>query len=235
MQVPVRKRVDWRLLGIGLAALAVAGVSEARAAPIDREAFLKAVAEVETGGNTKAVGRYGERGLYQFHRSTWRRYTNRSFYDAHDPEIAHDVAVQHFVWLYNRLSARGVQPTAYQMAVAWNGGLSRAISGRAPKATRDYARRVSALSELNSIWTRRAVALSRQAPAGRGADGAGTGTAVVQGPVRLDFSITDADVAAADAPEVVALDDSAADVTFSLTPEPADGARIRFFFATIGE
>jgi soluble lytic murein transglycosylase-like protein len=113
---------------------------------LDREAFLRAIAEVETGGNSRAVGRRGERGMYQFGRTTWRQYTSRPHADAHNATVAHGIAVRHFDWLQAEIARSGRQPTAYLMAAAWNGGLGRVLGARMPSATRDYATRVSNLT-----------------------------------------------------------------------------------------
>ena len=116
---------------------------ESLAQAIDREGFLRAISEVETGGNSRAVGRAGERGMYQFRRQTWQQYTSRSFYDAHNPVVARTVASKHFDWLLEGFQRNGRKPSTYLMAAAWNAGFSRALSGRMPGSTRDYARRVS--------------------------------------------------------------------------------------------
>lgn len=225
-----------RRVAFAVAALSLVSVGAIRAAAesLDREAFLKAVAEVETGGNPRAIGRYGERGLYQFGRTTWARHSKRPFTDAHNPQIAHDVAVQHFVWLFNRLEANGTEPTAYRLAVAWNGGLGRAISGRAPKSTRDYARRVSMLSA--KIQAARAAATEATVLASGGISPVGP-TPASPTPVRLDFSIDDAMVAYYAAPEVVPLNDPTNEVPFSLAVSPGatNGSSLRFFLATIAE
>jgi hypothetical protein len=110
---------------------------------------LSAIAEVETGGDTRAVGQHGERGLYQFRSGVWKQYTNRSFFQAHNPDVAHTVAEKHFEWLYNGFVRNGRQPTVYMMAAAWNGGLNRALSGRLPKTTRSYAQRVSNIVSIS--------------------------------------------------------------------------------------
>jgi len=214
--------------GVVLASVLVQGAVAASAQTFDREAFLKAVAEVETGGNPRAIGRFGERGLYQFGRATWTRHTKRAFVDAHDPAIAHDIAVKHFVWLYGRLEANGATPDAYRMAVAWNGGLGRAISGRAPKSTRDYARRVAVLAERLQASREAASSLAATAPAT---------TEDRAMAVSLDFSIDDALVAYYAAPEVVLLDDPTNEVSFSLaaTRGKTNGSSRRFFLATIVE
>ncbi len=49
---------------------------------------LKAIAQVESRGNPRRVGRLGERGLYQFRRDTWRQHTRENFYRAHHPGVA---------------------------------------------------------------------------------------------------------------------------------------------------
>jgi hypothetical protein len=126
----------------GLGIVGTRPVSAATIDPVERDAFLNAIAQVETGGNTRAIGRQGERGMFQFNRTTWRLHTKRAFQDAHDPQVAYSVAVRHYEWLFDGFVRNGREPTPYLMAAAWNAGLSRALSGRPPAATRDYARRV---------------------------------------------------------------------------------------------
>lgn len=108
----------------------------------EREAFLRAIAEVETGGNARAVGRHGERGMFQFTRTTWRLHSRRAFVDAHIPSVSFEVAAQHYEWLCNGLVRNGRAPTPYLLAAAWNAGLARAINGPLPRSSRDYASRV---------------------------------------------------------------------------------------------
>jgi Transglycosylase SLT domain len=203
----------------------------AQASVEEREAFLQAVAQVETGGNPRAVGRFGERGLYQFGRDTWRRYTSRSFYDAHSPAVAHEIAVRHFDWLYQRVVDEGRRPTPYIMAVAWNGGLGRALSGRMPKSTRDYAARVTNVSGFRVFDDRPAALLIADG------DDVSEGAARVE-PVKLHFAVDEIPIVAQSAPQVVPVAPS--DVTFTLTPAapeaPAASAkRPHFIFATIAE
>lgn len=146
-----RIRFRWaRPIGLCLVAvLTLAATENVRAAnpvsDLDRRAFLAAIAEVETGGNARAVGRNGERGLYQFRSIVWRQYTTRSFYDAHNPTLSYQVAVKHFEWLSEGFRRNGKEPTPYMLAAAWNSGLSRTLSGRLPASTRSYAQRVSNL------------------------------------------------------------------------------------------
>ena len=157
-------RVGWGALvaSLGLVFGMPSDLSADDAISIDRDAFLKAIAEVETGGNPRAVGRLGERGLYQFRKETWRQHTRRSFFEAHNPNVSYQVASQHFDWLYDGLVRNGVRPTNYLLAAAWNAGLSRALSGNASKSTRNYARRVANIAaNLTPRSTEPAFAASR--------------------------------------------------------------------------
>jgi soluble lytic murein transglycosylase-like protein len=110
---------------------------------LDKESFLRAISEVETGGNSRAIGRAGERGMYQFSRQTWRQHTSRSFHDAHNPLVSKQIARMHFDWLEAGFRRNGRTPNSYMMAAAWNAGLSRTLSGRIPRSTVDYAKRVT--------------------------------------------------------------------------------------------
>ena len=135
-----------RLAALGLAAAVWMGSTEqlsaAEVVDFEMETFLRAIAEVETGGNSRAIGRRGERGMFQFTRTTWRLHTRRAFADAHNPSVAFDVAAQHYEWLYNGLIRNGRQPSPYLLAAAWNAGLSRVVNGQLPRSSRDYATRV---------------------------------------------------------------------------------------------
>ena len=103
---------------------------------------LKAIAQVESRGNPRRVGRLGERGLYQFRRDTWRQHTRENFYRAHHPGVATAVARRHYQWILAQLRARGRKGTAYEVALAWNAGVTSVISGRAPAQAHRYAQRV---------------------------------------------------------------------------------------------
>lgn len=121
-------------------------VGAAETGSVDKDSFLKAVAQVESGNDPRAVGRMGERGVFQFRKDTWKQYTKRSFFKAHDRSVSYQVALKHYEWLYDGFIRNGYKPTPYLMASAWNSGLTRTLSGKAPSSTRNYARRVATIA-----------------------------------------------------------------------------------------
>lgn len=124
--------------------------SAADTARSGRDAFLRAIAEVETGNNPRKVGRLGERGQYQFRQMTWRQHTKQPFRDAHNPAVAHAVAARHYDWILQQIERSGKRATPYMVAAAWNSGVSRVTSGRIPASSKDYAQRVV---NLASCWS----------------------------------------------------------------------------------
>ena len=107
---------------------------------------LQAIAEVETRSNPNRVGSLGERGMYQFRRDTWRQHTREPFARAHHPEISTTVARRHYQWLKKQLRTHGRPATTYEVALAWNAGVTNVLSGRAPASSHAYARRVVTLA-----------------------------------------------------------------------------------------
>jgi hypothetical protein len=73
-------------------------------------------------------------------------HTNVPFSQALDRTVADDVAVRHYEWLRRGLEAARVPVTPYMIALAWNGGLTAAVAGRAPRVARDYAQRAANLA-----------------------------------------------------------------------------------------
>lgn len=110
--------------------LAAVGLSRGIAAPssdsqnnFNPAAFLRAIAQVESGENPHAVGPLGERSMYQFTRDTWRLHSLRSIYDATtDPAYAHQIALRHLAYLHSVLRAQAVPETPATLAAAWHYG-----------------------------------------------------------------------------------------------------------------
>jgi len=111
-----------------------------------RWATLEAIHKLENPQNSPKPGRFGELGAYQFRSSTWRMHTSIPFQQAIHRETSDAVAVMHYEWIKRSLEAARRPATPYNIALAWNGGISAAISGRAPRAARDYAQRASNLA-----------------------------------------------------------------------------------------
>lgn len=70
--------------------------ARAHARPLDLDAMLWAIRQVETGDNPRALGRLGERSAYQFRALTWRNYVRAPFRLATtNPHAADLVAARH--------------------------------------------------------------------------------------------------------------------------------------------
>jgi hypothetical protein len=135
--------------GLLLAAVALAliflAIPSLRAS--DRWETLEAIHWIENPHNSSRPGAYGELGAYQFRETTWRMHTSVPFRKALDRSASDRVAVQHYEYLKQGLVRNGLEPTTYNIALAWNGGLSAAINHSVPAAARDYAERVTNIAQ----------------------------------------------------------------------------------------
>jgi hypothetical protein len=122
----------------------------------DRWETLQAIHWVENPNNDPAPGAHGELGAYQFRRSTWFSYTQKPFEYARERLHADEVAVMHYEWLKRSFVAAGIEATPYRIALAWNAGLNSALRGRAPRASHDYATRVTNIVESLKLRTAKA-------------------------------------------------------------------------------
>lgn len=118
------------------------------AAAADRWETLRAINMVENPTNQTGFGSKGELGPYQFRSSTWRMYTKKPFRMANDRETADQVAVLHYEWLKVRLKSAGIDPNSFNIALAWNCGITAVLNGRVPMQTYHYAERVNNLTDL---------------------------------------------------------------------------------------
>jgi hypothetical protein len=74
---------------------------------------------------------------------TWRMHTSVPFARALDRKVSDDVAIRHYEWLKQGLVRNGIEATPYNIALAWNGGLSAVVRGSVRSSARDYAERVT--------------------------------------------------------------------------------------------
>lgn len=115
---------------------------------------LQAINWVENPRNSPKPGASGELGPYQFREKTWGMHTKKPFHLAVQREHADEVAVIHYEWLRTGLIRNDISPTPFNIAQAWNAGLSAVINGRVGHRTRGYARQVvNLVEELNRNQT----------------------------------------------------------------------------------
>jgi hypothetical protein len=127
---------------VGLALFLLLG---SMAQATDRWETLRAINWVENPTNHTRRGAFGELGPYQFRPQTWRMHTKKPFAWAVERAHADEVAVKHYEWLRRELREAGIDPSPYNIALAWNSGLGAVTNGRVPRATYDYANRVANL------------------------------------------------------------------------------------------
>ncbi|MCR6657277.1 MAG: hypothetical protein NVV63_16035 [Opitutus sp.] len=143
-RIPVgRWGARWALVGI----VGVLGFGEAAAADYGRYETLEAIHCVENPFNSTRPGRYGELGAYQFREATWKMHSREPFIRALERPVSDQVAIRHYEWLRRELRRHGLPVTTYNIAVAWNAGVTALVKGRAPRRAHDYARRVTNLAQ----------------------------------------------------------------------------------------
>src|ERR1043165_9770450 len=138
--LPSRSRALARV-AMTLCAVLLLSVSSAVASM--RWATLEAIHQLENPSNSPRPGPFGELGAYQFRASTWRMHTKMPFEQALDRQISDTIAVQHYEWLKRGLEQARIPATPYNIALAWNGGLSAVIAGTSPRVAHDYAARAA--------------------------------------------------------------------------------------------
>ena len=111
----------------------------------DRWETLQAIHWVENPTESTRPGPFGELGAYQFRRTTWQMHTKEPFHLANHRATADKVAVEHYEWLRRGLIRNGIEASSYNIALAWNAGLTAVVKGRIPAASRSYASRVTNL------------------------------------------------------------------------------------------
>ena len=115
-------------------------------------AVLRGIRIVETQDQLHPPrGKLGERGPYQFRRSTWRMHTSSNFELSENREVANTVAKRHYAWIEAQLQANGIEVSSYNVALAWNAGVNAVIRGNAPAVAHDYATRVINISSATDL------------------------------------------------------------------------------------
>lgn len=148
------------MLGL-VASLLLSATAEAS----ERWETLRAINWVENPTNHTRPGAFGELGPYQFRPQTWRMHTRKPFSWAVERAHADEIAVKHYEWLRRELREAGIDPSPYNIALAWNSGIGAVTSGRVPRISYDYANRVA---NLVAAQKARLSAAPRQGVAGGG-------------------------------------------------------------------
>lgn len=113
---------------------------------------LWALSQVENPRGVTKLGPAGEVGSYQLTpgviHDRGRHLTRASDGTAQ----AHaDQARAHVPWLAVRCEANGLTASPYNIALAWNAGITRALTRNTSAANRDFAQRVTNLVELGEL------------------------------------------------------------------------------------
>lgn len=111
-----------------------------------RSETLQSINWVENPSDSPRPGPCGELGAYQFRRETWVMHTQKPFGEAVNRKTSDEIAILHYEWIKNALERAGMEPSTYNIAMAWNAGVGAVIKGRVPAVSRDYATRVNNLA-----------------------------------------------------------------------------------------
>lgn len=128
---------------LAIALLAASAVSRALCAEtvFEVEPYLDATREIEDWQGRD--GQHGERGSYGIRPATWRQHMgDMPFASARQERWGRECARRHVTWLRRELARSGVHPGIFNVALAYNAGLARVLSGRVPERAYDYALRV---------------------------------------------------------------------------------------------
>jgi len=151
-----------RFLLVSLFCSSLGAFTPAAVAAPERAETLRAINWVENPTNHHRRGSKGELGPYQFRAQTWRLHTSKPFSLAVVREHADEVAVKHYEFIKRGLVEVGIDPSPFNIALAWNSGLGAVQRGRIPTVSYNYAERVS-----NLVESQRALAQVRTAKAVR--------------------------------------------------------------------
>jgi len=95
---------------------------------MDEQAMLKAIRQVESNEDPRAVGKKGERSAYQFMPATWALYSKRPFIEATtNPMEAERVAEKHLRTIATALNTFDGKQRAEWVGAAWNYGIRYAV------------------------------------------------------------------------------------------------------------
>jgi len=110
-------------------------------AAVDMPRYLNATRLVEN--NHGLDGAHQERGAYGIRPATWRQHMgDLPFALARQERWGRECARRHVAWLQRELEAAGIDPNAFNVALAYNAGLQTVLESRAPERAYQHATRV---------------------------------------------------------------------------------------------
>jgi hypothetical protein len=128
-------------LTIALLAASVISRALSAEATFEAETYLDATRQIEDWQGRD--GRHGERGAYGIRAATWSQHMgDMDFALARQERWGRECARRHVAWLRRELQRAGIHPGVFNVALVYNAGLSRVLSGRIPDRAYDYAMRV---------------------------------------------------------------------------------------------
>lgn len=108
---------------------------------LEVEPYLDATREIENWQGKD--GQHGERGAYGVREAVWQQHMGgMDFALARQERWGRECARRHVEWLQARLQAAGIHPGVFNVALAYNAGLSAVVRGRVPMRAYDYANRL---------------------------------------------------------------------------------------------
>lgn len=112
-------------------------------------AFILALAQVETPhGVPDKPGPAGETGRWQLTPAV-RRDRGAELRERGEAVTDEALAIAQVLWLERELAGRGVDPLPFNIALAWNCGLTRTVRGQAPERSYGFATRVVLQTKTN--------------------------------------------------------------------------------------
>lgn len=108
---------------------------------VSDEIYLRAISEIESGTNDRAIGPRGEISRYQLKPTIWHHYTQSTRF--YDPGQAYYVAKRHLRHLRAALAGANLKETPEAIAMMWHYG--EGCRYAVGKTEADYAQRFSNL------------------------------------------------------------------------------------------
>ncbi len=117
--------------------------------PLDLDDVVEAIRQVEHWDGS-SIGASGERGPFQFTKSTWSEFSKKPFWWASGygwacREEQYATALRYVTWINDNLVHVPLRETAYSVALVYTCGYTAVKHGKPSREKRDYAQRVQTI------------------------------------------------------------------------------------------